>query len=54
MDNRSIDYSKCFEEDQIKIQKTADSNSHNSLRLNLSQISSKLLNLEFIKKRLNG
>ncbi len=54
MDNRSLDYSKYFEEGQIKIQKTSDYNSHNALRLNLSQISSKLLDLEFIKKRLNG
>lgn len=54
MDNRSLDYSKYFEEGQIKIQKTSDYNSHNALRLNLSQISSKLLDLEFIQKRLNG
>lgn len=54
MDNRSLDYSKYFEEGQIKIQKTSDYNSHNALRLNLSQISIKLLDLEFIKKRLNG
>ena len=54
MDNRSLDYSKYFEEGQIKIQNTSDYNSHNALRLNLSQISSKLLDLEFIKKRLNG
>ena len=54
MDNRSLDYSKYFEEGQIKIQKTTDYNSHNALRLNLSQINSKLIDLEFIKKRLNG
>ena len=54
MDNRSLDYSKYFEEGQLKIQKTADYNSHNALRLNLSQVSSKLLDLEFIKKRLHG
>ena len=54
MDNRSLDYSKYFEEGQMNIQKTSDYNSHNALRLNVSQISSKLTDLEFIKKRLNG
>ena len=42
MDNRSLDYSKYFEEGQMNIQKTSDYNSHNALRLNVSQISSKL------------
>lgn len=54
MDNRSLDYSKYFEEGQIKIKNTTDYNSHNAARLNLSQISSKLINLQYIKDRLNG
>tara|TARA_Y100000589_G_scaffold118994_1_gene113240 strand:+ start:15270 stop:16280 length:1011 start_codon:yes stop_codon:yes gene_type:complete len=54
MDNRSLDYSKYFEEGQIKIKNTTDYNSHNATRLNLTQISSKLIDLQYIKDRLNG
>ena len=54
MNNRFLDYSKYFDQGQIKIQKSSYYNYHNALRFNLSEISSNLLNLEFIKKRLNG
>ena len=54
MDNRSLDYSKYFNQGQIKINNLEDYNSHNAERLNLSQITSKILDLDFVKERLNG
>ncbi len=52
-DNRSLDYSKYFIEGQKNINNLTDYNSHNTKRLNLSQIKRKMLDLDYIKEKLN-
>ncbi len=53
-DNRSLDYAKYFVQGEKDINKIQDYNSHNAERLNLSQIKRKMLDLEYIKRKLNG
>ncbi len=52
-DNRSLDYSKYFDQGQKNMHNLLDYNSHNTERLNLSQIKLKLLSLDYIKNKLN-
>ena len=52
-DNRSLDYSKYFNQGQKNMNNLLDYNSHNTERLNLSQIKLKMLGLDYIKNKLN-
>lgn len=52
-DTRDLNYSKYFEEGNAKISKSNEYNSHNTVRLNKSQLKELLLGLDFIKQNLN-
>lgn len=52
-DTRDLNYSKYFEEGNAKISKSDEYNSHNTVRLNKSQLKELLLGLDFIKQNLN-
>lgn len=51
-DNRDLNYSKYFENGDIKTSQYEDYNSHNTTRLNIEQVKKKLLGLEYISKEL--
>lgn len=52
-DRRDLNYSKYFEEGNVKISNSDEYNSHNTTRLNKSQLKDLLLGLDFIKQNLN-
>lgn len=52
-DTRDLNYSKYFEEGNAKISNSDEYNSHNTVRLNKSQLKDLLLGLDFIKQNLN-
>lgn len=52
-DTRDLNYSKYFEEGNAKISNSDEYNSHNTVRLNKSQLKELLLGLDFIKQNLN-
>ena len=52
-DNRDINYDKYYSEGEEKISYTDDYTSHNTTRLNVEQIKSLLLTLDFIKEALS-
>ncbi|KJZ15933.1 UDP-glucose 4-epimerase [Marinomonas sp. S3726] len=49
-DNRDLNYEKFFEEGSKSLSSSEDYNSHNTLRLDLAEMKSLLLKLDFIKK----
>lgn len=51
-DTRDLNYSKYFEEGNAKISKSDEYNSHNTVRLNKSQLKEVILGLDFIKQNL--
>ena len=51
-DNRTLNYSKYYEEGKEIAKEFTEYTSHNTKRLNVSQIESLLLGLEFIKTEL--
>jgi len=51
-DNRDLNYGKYFENGNINTSMLEDYNSHNAIRLNLEQIRSMLLSLEYIRSEL--
>jgi UDP-glucose 4-epimerase len=53
-DVRDLNYAKYFSDGDKKISCTLDYTSHNTNRLNLEQLKSLLLNLDFIKEQLNA
>ncbi len=53
-DTRDLNYNKYFIEGESKISAQEDYNSHNTKRLNIEQIKKKLLQIDFIKKELEG
>tara|TARA_B100000780_G_scaffold34014_1_gene21240 strand:- start:1466 stop:2479 length:1014 start_codon:yes stop_codon:yes gene_type:complete len=53
-DNRDLNYAKYFSDGDEVISQLDDYTSHNTQRLNISQIKELLLNLEFIKEQLKG
>ena len=54
MDDRDLNYDKFFVEGDSSISSAKDYTSHNSIRLNIDQITKLLLSLDFIKKELNA
>jgi UDP-N-acetylglucosamine 4,6-dehydratase/5-epimerase len=52
-DNRDLNYSKYFSEGEETISQMEDYTSHNTIRLNVAEIKSLLLTLDFIKEDLN-
>ncbi len=53
-DNRDLNYAQYFSEGEEKISHSEDYTSHNTNRLNVEQIKSLLLKLDFIKDELNA
>lgn len=53
-DNRDLNYDKFFSEGEKAISELDDYTSHNTHRLNVEQIKSLLLNLDYIKEELNA
>jgi len=53
-DDRDLNYNKYFTEGAEQVSLMDDFNSHNTQRLSLTEIKTKLLNLDFIKQELNG
>jgi UDP-N-acetylglucosamine 4,6-dehydratase len=53
-DNRDLNYDKYFSEGEKEISELDDYTSHNTRRLNVEQIKSLLLNLDYIKGELNA
>lgn len=53
-DNRDLNYSQYFSEGEEKITQSKDYTSHNTDRLNVEQVKSLLLGLDFIKDELNA
>lgn len=53
-DDRDLNYNKYFTEGQEKIAEAEDYNSHNTRRLNVSDIKKLLLELDYIRAELNG
>jgi len=53
-DSRDLNYNKYFIEGESEISMQEDYNSHNTQILNIEQIKEKLLQLDFIKKELEG
>jgi UDP-N-acetylglucosamine 4,6-dehydratase len=51
-DNRDLNYGKYFEMGDVQTSSLEDYNSHNTRRLNIEEIKSKLLSLDLIKKEL--
>jgi UDP-N-acetylglucosamine 4,6-dehydratase len=54
LDNRDLNYSRYFSEGEEKISSQIDYTSHNTKRLNVSEIKQLLMRLEFIQKELNA
>ena len=53
-DNRDLNYAKYFSEGEEKISHSEDYTSHNTQRLNVEQVKSILLKLDFIKEELHA
>lgn len=53
-DVRDLNYAKYFSEGEEKISKSEDYTSHNTQRLNVSQIKNLLLSLDYIREQLNA
>lgn len=53
-DNRDLNYAKYFSEGEEEISQLDDYTSHNTERLNIEQIKTLLLKLDFIKEELNA
>ncbi len=53
-DNRDLNYAKYFSEGEESISHLDDYTSHNTRRLNIEQVKSLLLELDFIKKELDA
>ena len=53
-DNRDLNYAKYFSEGEEKISHLDDYTSHNTVRLNVEQVKSLLLKLEFIQEQLRA
>lgn len=53
-DNRDLNYAKYFSEGEIDISKLEDYTSHNTHRLNVQEIKSLLLTLDYIKEEFNA
>jgi len=53
-DNRDLNYAQYFSEGEEKISHSEDYTSHNTIRLNVEQVKSLLLKLDFIKEELNA
>ncbi|MFA6901874.1 MAG: nucleoside-diphosphate sugar epimerase/dehydratase [Gallionellaceae bacterium] len=53
-DNRDLNYAQYFSEGEEKISHSEDYTSHNTHRLNVEQVKSLLLNLDYIKEELNA
>jgi UDP-glucose 4-epimerase len=51
-DNRDLNYAKYFSDGDEVISQLDDYTSHNTQRLNISQVKELLLNLDFIKEQL--
>ena len=51
-DNRDLNYGKYFESGNVKTSALNDYNSHNTIRLNVQEIKSKLIKLDYIIKEL--
>ena len=51
-DNRDLNYGKYFESGDVKTSTFEDYNSHNTTRLNVEEVKSKLLTLNYIQKEL--
>lgn len=54
MDDRDLNYAKYFSEGEELISKLEDYTSHNTYRLNVSQLKTLLADIEFVKERLNA
>ena len=52
-DNRDLNYAQYFSEGEIKVSCQDDYSSHNSYRLNITELKEMLLKLEFIKEELD-
>lgn len=52
-DNRDLNYNKFFSDGETKISRFEDYTSHNADRLNVAQVKSLLLSLEYIRERLS-
>jgi UDP-glucose 4-epimerase len=53
-DNRDLNYAKYFSEGEEKISDFEDYTSHNTTRLNVDQIKTLLLKLDYIQEELNA
>ena len=53
-DNRDLNYAQFFSEGEKKISHQDDYTSHNTTRLNVAQVKTLLLQLDFIKEELNA
>lgn len=53
-DNRDLNYEKYFEEGDKKLSSEMEYNSHNTVRLSVSQIKERLLLLPYVQKELKG
>lgn len=53
-DSRDLNYNKYFIEGELEVSTKEDYNSHNTQILNVEQIKEKLLQIDFIKKELEG
>ena len=53
-DSRDLNYAKYFSEGEVDISALDDYTSHNTRRLNVEEIKSLLLTLDFIKDELNA
>ncbi|WP_020181534.1 polysaccharide biosynthesis protein [Methylotenera sp. 1P/1] len=53
-DNRDLNYAKYFSEGEEKIAEFDDYTSHNTLRLNVEQVKSLLLKLDYVQEELNA
>ena len=53
-DNRDLNYAKYFSDGEERISTLDDYTSHNTARLNVEQVKSLLLKLEYIQEELNG
>jgi UDP-N-acetylglucosamine 4,6-dehydratase/5-epimerase len=53
-DNRDLNYAKFFSEGEEKISHLDDYTSHNTFRLNIEQIKTMLLTLDYVKEELNA